>query len=174
MKKKCALIFINSLLLLNSGTTTAVDNLHFTGNLISKSCTPVINGSQLAEVHFPAIAASDLMNIGQSERVPLVIQLKDCQSSTSLSVRVTLTGTEDSELPGFLAFDASSSAFGAGIGIETAAGIPVPVNNTTGVTLPLNQGNNSLNFNAWLQAKSGRNVTSGDFNATVTATFEYL
>ncbi|HBR2206815.1 TPA: fimbrial protein, partial [Escherichia coli] len=25
-----------------------------------------------------------------------------------------------------------------------------------------------------LQAKSGRNVTSGDFNATVTATFEYL
>lgn len=103
MKKKCALIFINSLLLLNSGTTTAVDNLHFTGNLISKSCTPVINGSQLAEVHFPAIAASDLMNIGQSERVPLVIQLKDCQSSTSLSVRVTLTGTEDSELPGFLA-----------------------------------------------------------------------
>lgn len=28
MKKKCALIFINSLLLLNSGTTTAVDNLH--------------------------------------------------------------------------------------------------------------------------------------------------
>ncbi|HBH6879701.1 TPA: fimbrial protein, partial [Escherichia coli] len=96
MKKKCALIFINSLLLLNSGTTTAVDNLHFTGNLISKSCTPVINGSQLAEVHFPAIAASDLMNIGQSERVPLVIQLKDCQSSTSLSVRVTLTGTEDS------------------------------------------------------------------------------
>lgn len=102
MKKKCALIFINSLLLLNSGTTTAVDNLHFTGNLISKSCTPVINGSQLAEVHFPAIAASDLMNIGQSERVPLVIQLKDCQSSTSLSVRVTLTGTEDSELPGFL------------------------------------------------------------------------
>lgn len=145
MKKKCALIFINSLLLLNSGTTTAVDNLHFTGNLISKSCTPVINGSQLAEVHFPAIAASDLMNIGQSERVPLVIQLKDCQSSTSLSVRVTLTGTEDSELPGFLAFDASSSASGAGIGIETAAGIPVPVNNTTGVTLPLNQGNNSLN-----------------------------
>ena len=98
MKKKRTLFFISSLMLLGSGTTIAGDNLHFTGNLISKSCTPVINGSQLAEVHFPAIAASDLMNIGQSERVPLVIQLKDCQSSTSLSVRVTLTGTEDSEL----------------------------------------------------------------------------
>ncbi|MBW6234120.1 fimbrial protein, partial [Pseudomonas aeruginosa] len=82
--------------------------------------------------------------------------------------------TEDSALPGFLAFDSSSSASGAGIGIETAAGTSVPINNTTGVTLPLNQGNNSLNFNTWLQAKSGRDVTSGDFSATVTATFEYF
>lgn len=82
MKKKRTLFFISSLMLLGSGTTIAGDNLHFTGNLISKSCTPVINGSQLAEVHFPAIAASDLMNLGQSERVPLVFQLKDCHSST--------------------------------------------------------------------------------------------
>ncbi|MCV5538667.1 fimbrial protein, partial [Escherichia coli] len=55
MKKKRTLFFISSLMLLGSGTTIAGDNLHFTGNLISKSCTPVINGSQLAEVHFPAI-----------------------------------------------------------------------------------------------------------------------
>ncbi|CAJ1254477.1 TPA: fimbrial protein [Escherichia coli] len=174
MKKKRTLFFISSLILLGSGTTIAGDNLHFTGNLISKSCTPVINGSQLAEVHFPAIAASDLMNLGQSERVPLVFQLKDCHSSTLFNVKVTLTGTEDSALPGFLAFDSSSSASGAGIGIETAAGTSVPINNTTGVTLPLNQGNNSLNFNTWLQAKSGRDVTSGDFSATMTATFEYF
>ncbi|MGU0043763.1 fimbrial protein [Escherichia coli] len=173
MKKKRTLFFISSLMLLGSGTTIAGDNLHFTGNLISKSCTPVINGSQLAEVRFPAIAASDLMNLGQSERVPLVFQLKDCHSSTLFNVKVTLTGTEDSALPGFLAFDSSSSASGAGIGIETAAGIGAN-HNTTGVTLPLNQGNNSLNFNTWLQAKSGRDVTSGGFSATVTATFEYF
>lgn len=103
-----------------------------------------------------------------------MFQLKDCHSSTLFNVKVTLTGTEDSALPGFLAFDSSSSASGAGIGIETAAGTSVPINNTTGVTLPLNQGNNSLNFNTWLQAKSGRDVTSGDFSATVTATFEYF
>lgn len=101
MKKKRTLFFISSLMLLGSGTTIAGDNLHFTGNLISKSCTPVINGSQLAEVHFPAIAASDLMNLGQSERVPLVFQLKDCHSSTLFNVKVTLTGTEDSALPAF-------------------------------------------------------------------------
>ena len=103
-----------------------------------------------------------------------MFQLKDCHSSTLFNVKGTLTGTEDSALPAFLAFDSSSSASGAGIGIETAAGTSVPINNTTGVTLPLNQGNNSLNFNTWLQAKSGRDVTSGDFSATVTATFEYF
>ncbi|WP_252409090.1 fimbrial protein [Escherichia coli] len=142
--------------------------------MLGKSCTPVINGSLLAEVQFPTIAASDLMHLGQSDRVPLVFQLKDCKSSTLFSVRVTLAGTEDSELPGFLAIDASSSASGVGIGIETAAGAAVPINDTTGVTFPLNQGSNTLNFNAWLQTKSGRDVTPGDFSATATATFEYF
>ncbi|HED6344091.1 TPA: fimbrial protein, partial [Escherichia coli] len=33
---------------------------------------------------------------------------------------------------------------------------------------------NTLNFNAWLQTKSGRDVTPGDFSATATATFEYF
>ncbi len=38
----------------------------------------------------------------------------------------------------------------------------------------LNNGDNNINFNAWLQAKSGREVTLGEFTATLTATFEYL
>ena len=75
MKKKRTLFFISSLMLLGSGTTIAGDNLHFTGNLISKSCTPVINGSQLAELQFTAIAASDLMYLWQSERVPFVFKM---------------------------------------------------------------------------------------------------
>lgn len=101
MKKKRALVFICSLMLLYSVTAPAVDNLHFTGNLLGKSCTPVINGSLLAEVHFPTIAASDLMNLGQSERVPLVFQLKDCKSSTLFSVRVTLTERKIANCPDF-------------------------------------------------------------------------
>ncbi|PND93107.1 fimbrial protein, partial [Escherichia coli] len=30
----------------------AADNLHFYGNLLSKSCTLVVQGETLAEVHF--------------------------------------------------------------------------------------------------------------------------
>lgn len=87
---------------------------------------------------------------------------------------MTLTGTEDSEQPGFLALDASSGAQGVGIGMEKTDGTAVPINNTSGATFLLSNGNNNLNFNAWLQAKSGREVTMGDFTASLTATFEYI
>ena len=58
------------------------------------------------------------MVTGQSARVPVVFQLKDCKGPAEYEVRVTLTGTEDSEQPGFLALDASSEAQGVGIGME--------------------------------------------------------
>ena len=133
----------------------AADNLHFYGNLLSKSCTLVVQGESLA-------------------RVPVVFQLKDCKGPAEYEVRVTLTGTEDSEQPGFLALDASSGAQGVGIGMEKTDGTAVPINSTTGATFVLSNGDNALNFNAWLQAKSGREVTMGEFTASLTATFEYL
>lgn len=34
----------------------AADNLHFYGNLLSKSCTLVVQGEVLAEVHFPTVS----------------------------------------------------------------------------------------------------------------------
>lgn len=73
----------------------AADNLHFYGNLLSKSCTLVVQGEVLAEVHFPTVSRRDLMVTGQSARVPVVFQLKDCKGPAQYEVRVTLTGTED-------------------------------------------------------------------------------
>ncbi|MSF27715.1 fimbrial protein, partial [Escherichia coli] len=72
----------------------AADNLHFYGNLLSKSCTLVVQGESLAEVHFPTVSRKDLMVTGQSARVPVVFQLKDCKGPAEYEVRVTLTGTE--------------------------------------------------------------------------------
>ncbi len=166
------------LMLVFGGVTQAKnDNLYLHGNLLSKSCTPVSNGGLLVEVHFPTMSYKDLMVSGQSARVPVVFQLKECKEPAQYSVKVTLTGTEDSGQPGFLALDASSGAQGVGIGMETTNGVQVPINSTTGATFVLTTasgGNNSLNFNAWLQAKSGRDVTPGDFTAQLTATFEYI
>ena len=155
------------LLLTGSTRTLAVDNnLHFSGNLLSRSCTLVVDGGNLAEVH--------LMVAGESPRVPVVFKLKDCKGPASYQVQVTLTGTEDSEQPGFLALDTTSAAQGVGIGMETTDGVRVSINNPTGAKFTLSDGSNDINFRAWLQAKSGRDVTLGDFTANLTATFEYI
>lgn len=58
--------------------------------------------------------------------------------------------------------------------MEKSDGTWVPLNDSAGATFNLTNGANNLNFNAWLQAKSGRDVTSGDFTASLTATFEYI
>ncbi|MGX9738680.1 fimbrial protein [Pseudocitrobacter corydidari] len=166
--------YLLATLLMTGGVAQAADNLHFYGNLLSKSCTLVAQGETLAEVHFPPISYKDLMAIGQSDRMPVVFQLKDCKGPAQYSVKVTLTGTEDSGQPGFLAIESSSGAQGVGIGMEKTDGTPVPINDPSGATFVLTNGSNALNFRAWLQAKSGRNVTPGDFTAMLTATFEYI
>lgn len=65
----------------------AADNLHFYGNLLSKSCAGG-RGETLAEVHFPTISRKDLMVTGQSARVPVVFQLKDCKGPAEYEVRL--------------------------------------------------------------------------------------
>lgn len=72
------------------------------------------------------------------------------------------------------ALDTTSTAQGVGIGMETTDGVRVAINNPTGVKFTLSDGSNDINFRAWLQAKSGREVTMGEFTASLTATFEYI
>lgn len=168
------ILLLGSVLLAVGSPALAANNLHFYGNLLSKTCTPVEQAGTLAEVQFPNISHKDLMTRGQSDRVPVVFRLKDCKGPAQYSVKVTLTGTEDSEQPRFLALDGTSGAQGVGIGMETVDGTAIAINNTTGVTFVLSDGNNSLNFRAWLQAKEGRDVTPGDFTAQLTAMFEYI
>lgn len=168
-------VLLAGLILAMSSTLFAADNnLHFSGNLLSKSCALVVDGQYLAEVRFPTVSRQDLNVAGQSARVPVVFKLKDCKGPAGYNVKVTLTGVEDSEQPGFLALDTSSTAQGVGIGMEKTDGMQVAINNTNGATFALTNGNKDINFRAWLQAKSGRDVTIGEFTASLTATFEYI
>lgn len=150
------------------------DNLHFTGQLISSACTLVITGNNLADVTFPVLNIKDLQKRGQSVRVPFILQLKDCNTALGTGVTVTFSGTEVSDMAGILALDGQSQAEGVGIGIETAEGNPVAINGSSGATFVLNNGQNSLNFNAWVQTIPGAEMTPGRFSATATAAFEYL
>lgn len=77
-------------------------------------------------------------------------------------------------MAGILALDGQSQAEGVGIGIETAEGNPVAINGSSGATFVLKNGQNSLNFNAWVQARDGDEITPGTFSATASVAFEYL
>ena len=90
------------LLTASSGVQAVDNNLHFYGNLLSKSCTLVVDGANLAEIHFPTVSNRDLMVAGQSAHLPVVFKLKDCKGPAGYNVKVTLSGTEDSGQPGFL------------------------------------------------------------------------
>ena len=57
---------------------------------------------------FPTVSNRDLMVAGQSAHLPVVFKLKDCKGPAGYNVKVTLTGTEDSGQPGFLAVDDTS------------------------------------------------------------------
>lgn len=103
------------LLSASTGAQAVDNNLHFYGNLLSKSCTLVVDGANLAEIHFPTVSNRDLMVAGQSAHLPVVFKLKDCKGPAGYNVKVTLSGTEDSGQPGFLAVDDTSTAQGWGL-----------------------------------------------------------
>lgn len=86
-------VLLAGLILAMSSTLFAADNnLHFSGNLLSKSCALVVDGQYLAEVRFPTVSRQDLNVAGQSARVPVVFKLKDCKGPAGYNVKVTLTG----------------------------------------------------------------------------------
>ncbi len=72
------------------------------------------------------------MVTGQSARVPVVFQLKDCKGPAQYEVRVTLTGTEDSEAARFSGAGCRFDSTRCGIGMEKTDGTAVLINNTSG------------------------------------------
>ena len=64
------------LLTASTGARAVDNNLHFYGNLLSKSCTLVVDGANLAEIHFPTVSNRDLIVAGQSVHLPVVFRLK--------------------------------------------------------------------------------------------------
>lgn len=58
--------------------------------------------------------------------------------------------------------------------MEKIDGMQVVINNINGAIFALINGNNDINFRVWLQAKSGRDVTIGEFIVFLIAIFEYI
>ncbi len=147
--------------------------IHYTGVLVAGTCEPVINGDVMATVDFRNVSTDSFHATGKTTPVPFQLSLKNCHSALASGVLVTFTGVRDSRQPDLLALESSSVASGFAIGIETPDQQPLIINAAQGTPFVITEGNTIINLQAWLQKKSGGDVTPGAFTATAMVEFEY-
>lgn len=151
----------------------ASDNVHYSGELVAGACELVVDGDTMATVSFHSIGNGSFDANGQSVRVPFNLSLKNCHSALASGVLVTFSGTEDSTLPGLLALEATSTASGFAIGVETTDQKPLAINATQGATFTLTEGLTTIRLQAWLQKHPTEDIAPGEFTGTATVSFEY-
>lgn len=170
MKWLCAV-----LLLLLCNISSAEDNVHFSGVLVSSPCT-LPDADTDIQLDFGSLIVKSLYQYQRSASKPFVIHLQDCNSTVMNTVSVTFQGMQDNELTDLLALDAGSTAQGIAIGIELANKTPLTVNKPS-PEIAFYSGNNTLNFNAFVQIKptalANRTLVVGSFSAVSTFILNY-
>jgi len=168
---------IGFFLLLAAGHVIAApeDNMKFSGTLVAEPCV-IPAGEENIPLDFGSVIEKYLYANQRSKSQPFTIHLAECDPAVASTVSVTFSGTEDTNLPGFLALDPGSSAAGVAIGLETESGEALPLNQRSAVS-ELVSGDNFLNWEAYVQgepdALSGKSITSGEFMATATFSLDY-
>lgn len=150
-------------------------NVNFRGDLVVSPCT-IADSEQGIHVHFNAMSARALYN-GPSSSVAFALHLTNCDTQVADRVAVTFAGSEDAQLPGLLAVSAGDSeASGIAIGLSDQTGAAVNINQPS-AAFRLLDGDNTLNFNAWVQGEpqaiQDRQIMPGDFLATATLMLAY-
>ncbi|WP_436876551.1 fimbrial protein [Siccibacter turicensis] len=175
MKMKLCLLCAVVNMALTHGVFAAEDNVHFSGALVSEPCTLPDTDADI-KLDFGSIIKKSLYEYQRTMSKPFEIHLQDCDPSLMQTVSVTFQGTADAELKDMLAIDASSTAKGVAIGLELADGTPLPLNKA-GPFSQLSAGNNTLTFNAYVQAKPGflenNNIVAGNFSTIGTFVLAY-
>lgn len=163
------------LLVCISSNVNAVDNVHFSGVLVSQACTLPDEDANIT-LDFDTVVTKYLYQYQRTRSKPFVIHLVDCNPAMMGAVNVTFEGQPDSELSNLLAINAGSTAQGVAVGIELADGTLMPIN-TTSPAQPLVSGNNSLSFSAFVQIQpsvlTNKSLKNGDFTAIVTFMLGY-
>jgi type 1 fimbria pilin len=145
------------------------------GALVAEPCV-IKPGDENIQLDFGSVVEKYLYLNGRTPSQPFTLRLSDCDLGLGKAVKITFSGIENAALPGLLALDATSSARGVAIGLETAAGTAAPLNKTL-PALPLATGDTLIAMRAFIQgepqALSNNSITQGEFTATVNFTLGY-
>ncbi|HDR2651960.1 type 1 fimbrial protein [Enterobacter asburiae] len=164
---------IAAMLLVN--TAQAADNVHFSGALVSEPCSIPDSDTDI-HVDFGSVIIKYLYQYQHTKSELFTIHLENCDPSVMKTVSVTFEGIADDELTDMLALDASASARGVAIGLETSNGTSLVINKSSPFT-QLTNGNNELTFSAYIQAKpteiANSSLTPGNISAVSTFMLNY-
>ncbi len=149
-------------------------NLQISGTLVNEPCTMNPDNNTLS-VAFGSVIEKTLYSDSRTKPVPFKVTLTDCDTSIAKSLNLTFSGTEDAALPGMLAASGDGGK-GIAIGIATAEGVSLPVNQTT-PAFALQDGTTVINLQAWVEAEpdviAQQSLISGEFSAVATIDASY-
>ncbi len=175
MKRNHFLLGILFFVTVSTNIFAAADNIHFSGALVAEPCK-LPDADTDIHLDFGTVIEKYLYQYQRTKSQPFSIHLNDCDPSLMNSVSVMFQGTADTELTQMLALDTSSTAKGVAIGLELKDGTPLAVNKSSPFT-ELSQGNNTLDFNAYVQAQPttivNKTLVAGDFTAISTFILAY-
>lgn len=175
--KLCALLLLPGLAFAEKIPVTS--DVDFKGTLVDEPCTLVPGGEGDNVVVDFGVIAEKTFYTDPSRRTwlqPFHILLKDCDLSLGKQVKITFTGTEDSEQPGLLAVTSSAGVAHIAVGLQNDKGAELPVNKQSDA-YALSEVGTQLNFKAYIQASEdgvrNKSVGLGVFEATSTFELEY-
>ncbi|MBL5841189.1 type 1 fimbrial protein [Enterobacter asburiae] len=160
-----------------SGANAATDQGHgkitFKGAIIDAACS--IDASSLDQTHdLGAISMKKLDGGGKSTPINFNIQLHDCDTATAKNATVKFNGVagDASEgLDGALAVTGQGS--GVGVVITNMGGKPIKPNMAS-PDVALNDGDNNLEFQAYVQGASASGaVVPGAFTSVANFVMQY-
>lgn len=161
------------------GTVHAADQgggkITFQGSIINAACS-IDAGSLEQTRQLGAISAKQLSNGGKSTPINFDIQLHDCDTSVLTSKTATVTfggvaGESAAGLDGALAVTGQGSGVGV---VITDMGGKVIKPNIASPGMALNDGDNDLQFQAYVQGSSASNaVVPGAFTSVANFVMSY-
>ncbi|CFQ34955.1 MULTISPECIES: fimbrial protein [Yersinia] len=167
---------IFSILMLNivwAMPTWAADNMRFHGALVAEPCT-IRPGDEAIALNFGTVVDKYLYSNQRTLGKQFQIHLVDCDISLGNTAKIMFTGNNNLKLPGLLSV--TDADMGIGIGIETLAGRPLPLDQAS-EDISLNADSNIITLKAYVQGEpdaiTQRTIKRGEFNAVATFSLQY-
>lgn len=143
----------------------------FKGSIISAPCS--INPASIDQtVSLGMVSDVALANGGTSIPQPFDIKLTGCSISTAKTVSTTFTGAADPDSANKAGLGVTGTAKGAAIILTDGASKQITLGTATSAQT-IQNGNNTLQFSAYLQGNTGKTIVPGDFQGVTDFTLSY-